>query len=150
VWGFVSADDRLNVTGVFDGAVSAWQNPVSRKQRPRVAETRSNGVLCASTPGSRRRDRHWCPCRRQLIGNKSQVLVPKVFDHVITSAARAFLTSAEEDLSSEKIARLLTALREAKEDIENNDEAGAYLIIKNTLNPSSPRSATGASKDRQH
>jgi hypothetical protein len=38
-----------------------------------------------------------------------------------------------------EIARLLTALREAKEDIENNDEAGAYLIIKNTLNPSSPR-----------
>ena len=48
-----------------------------------------------------------------------------------------------------EIARLLTALREAKEDIENSDEAGAYLIIKRTLNPSSPRSATGASKDRQ-
>jgi hypothetical protein len=29
-----------------------------------------------------------------------------------------------------EIARLLTALREAKEDIENSDEAGAYLIIK--------------------
>jgi hypothetical protein len=49
-----------------------------------------------------------------------------------------------------EIARLRTALREAKEDIENNDEAGAYLIIKNTLNPSSPRSAAGASKDQQH
>jgi hypothetical protein len=35
-----------------------------------------------------------------------------------------------------KIARLRTVLREAKEDIENNDEAGAYLIIKSTLNPS--------------
>ena len=49
-----------------------------------------------------------------------------------------------------EIARLLTALREAKEDIENSDEAGAYLIIKSALNPSSPRSAAGASKDRQH
>ena len=49
-----------------------------------------------------------------------------------------------------EIARLLTVLREAKEDIENNDEAGAYLIIKSALNPSSPRSAAGASKDRQH
>ena len=48
-----------------------------------------------------------------------------------------------------EIARLLTALREAKEDIENSDEAGAYLIIKSALNPSSPRSAAGASKDRQ-
>ena len=48
-----------------------------------------------------------------------------------------------------EIARLLTVLREAKEDIENNDEAGAYLIIKSALNPSSPRSAAGASKDRQ-
>jgi len=37
-----------------------------------------------------------------------------------------------------EIARLRTVLREAKEDIENNDEAGAYLIIKRTLNPSSP------------
>ena len=45
-----------------------------------------------------------------------------------------------------EIARLRTVLREAKEDIENNDEAGAYLIIKRTLNPSSPRSAAGASK----
>jgi len=49
-----------------------------------------------------------------------------------------------------EIARLLTALREAKEDIENSDEAGAYLIIKSALNPSSPRSAAGASKHRQH
>jgi hypothetical protein len=49
-----------------------------------------------------------------------------------------------------EIARLLTALREAKEDIENSDEAGAYLIIKSALNPSSPRSAAGVSKDRQH
>jgi len=49
-----------------------------------------------------------------------------------------------------EIARLRTVLREAKEDIENNDEAGAYLIIKSTLNPSGPRSAAGASKDRQH
>ncbi|MGB8633297.1 MAG: hypothetical protein WCD69_28645 [Xanthobacteraceae bacterium] len=49
-----------------------------------------------------------------------------------------------------EIARLRTVLREAKEDIENNDEAGAYLIIKSTLNPSNPRSAAGASKDRQH
>jgi hypothetical protein len=49
-----------------------------------------------------------------------------------------------------EIARLLTALREAKEDIENSDEAGAYLIIKSALNPSGPRSAAGASKDRQH
>ena len=49
-----------------------------------------------------------------------------------------------------EIARLLTALREAKEDIENSDEAGAYLIIKSALNPSSPRSTVGASKDRQH
>ena len=49
-----------------------------------------------------------------------------------------------------EIARLRTVLREAKEDIENNDEAGAYLIIKSALNPSSPRSATGASKDQQH
>jgi hypothetical protein len=48
-----------------------------------------------------------------------------------------------------EIARLRTVLREAKEDIENNDEAGAYLIIKRTLNPSSPRSTAGASKDRQ-
>jgi hypothetical protein len=48
-----------------------------------------------------------------------------------------------------EIARLRTVLREAKEDIENNDEAGAYLIIKSTLNPSSPRSAAGASKVRQ-
>jgi len=49
-----------------------------------------------------------------------------------------------------EIARLRTVLREAKEDIENNDEAGAYLIIKSTLNPSGPRSAAGASKGRQH
>jgi hypothetical protein len=33
-------NDRLNVTGLFDAAVSAPQNPVSRKQRPTVAETR--------------------------------------------------------------------------------------------------------------
>jgi hypothetical protein len=33
-----------------------------------------------------------------------------------------------------KIARLQTALREANENIENNDEAGAYLIIKTALN----------------
>jgi hypothetical protein len=37
---FVSADDRLNVTDLFDAAVSAAQNPVSRKQRPTVVETR--------------------------------------------------------------------------------------------------------------
>jgi hypothetical protein len=49
-----------------------------------------------------------------------------------------------------EIARLRTVLREAKEDIENNDEAGAYLIIRSTLNPSSPRSAAGMSNDRQH
>ena len=49
-----------------------------------------------------------------------------------------------------EIARLRTALREAKEDIENDDEAGAYFITKSTLNPSSPQSAAGASKDRQH
>ena len=49
-----------------------------------------------------------------------------------------------------EIARLLTALREAKEDIENSDEAGAYLIIRSTLNPSSPRSAASTSNDRQH
>ena len=49
-----------------------------------------------------------------------------------------------------EIARLRSVLREAKEDIENNDEASAYLIIKSTLNPSSPRSAAGASQDRQH
>jgi hypothetical protein len=36
--GFVSADDQLNVTGLFDAAVSAPQNPVSRKQRPTVTE----------------------------------------------------------------------------------------------------------------
>jgi hypothetical protein len=47
-----------------------------------------------------------------------------------------------------EIARLLTALREAKEDLENSDEAGAYLIIKSTLNPSDPQSAADASKDR--
>jgi hypothetical protein len=41
VRGFVPADDRLNVTDLFDAAVSASQNPVSRKQRPTVAETRS-------------------------------------------------------------------------------------------------------------
>jgi hypothetical protein len=34
----------LNVTGLFDAAVSAAQNPVSRKQRPTVVETRSNGA----------------------------------------------------------------------------------------------------------
>jgi hypothetical protein len=34
-----------------------------------------------------------------------------------------------------KIARLRTALREAKENIESNDEAGAYLIIRSALNP---------------
>jgi hypothetical protein len=35
-----------------------------------------------------------------------------------------------------EITRLQTALREAKENMENNDdEAGAYLIIKNALNP---------------
>jgi hypothetical protein len=49
-----------------------------------------------------------------------------------------------------EIARLRTVLREAKEDIENNDEAGAYLIIKSTLNPSIPRSAASTSNDRQH
>jgi hypothetical protein len=49
-----------------------------------------------------------------------------------------------------EIARLRTVLREAKEDIENNDEAGAYLIIRSTLNPSSPRSAAGTSNDRLH
>jgi hypothetical protein len=49
-----------------------------------------------------------------------------------------------------EIARLLTALREAKEDIENSDVAGAYLIIKSALNPTSPRSSADASKNRQH
>jgi len=34
-----------------------------------------------------------------------------------------------------EIARLRTALREAKENMENDDEAGAYLIIKTALNP---------------
>ena len=42
---FVSADERLNVTAFFDAAVPAPQNPVSRKQRPTVAKTRSNGGL---------------------------------------------------------------------------------------------------------
>jgi hypothetical protein len=51
-------------------------------------------------------------------------------------------------LRDAEIARLRTVLREAKEDIENNDEAGAYLIIRSTLNPSSPRSAAGAGKER--
>jgi hypothetical protein len=55
--GFVSADYRLNVTGLFfDAAVSAPQNPVSRKQRPIVAETRSHGARRAGVlhdlPGS--------------------------------------------------------------------------------------------------
>jgi len=45
-----------------------------------------------------------------------------------------------------EIARLRAALREAKENMENDDEAGAYLIIKSALNPpqeagnSTPRS----------
>jgi hypothetical protein len=39
---FVSVADRLNVTGLFDAAVSAQQNPVSRKRRPTSVETRSN------------------------------------------------------------------------------------------------------------
>jgi len=45
-----------------------------------------------------------------------------------------------------EIARLRAALREAKENMENDDEAGAYLIIKSALNPpqetgnSAPRS----------
>jgi hypothetical protein len=34
-----------------------------------------------------------------------------------------------------EIVRLRTALREAKENMENDDEASAYLIIKNALNP---------------
>ena len=34
-----------------------------------------------------------------------------------------------------EITRLQMALREAKENMENDDEAGAYLIIKNALNP---------------
>jgi hypothetical protein len=34
-----------------------------------------------------------------------------------------------------EIARLRNALREAKENMENDDEAGAYLIIKTALNP---------------
>jgi hypothetical protein len=34
-----------------------------------------------------------------------------------------------------EIARLRTALREAKENMENDNEAGAYLIIKSALNP---------------
>ena len=42
-----------------------------------------------------------------------------------------------------EIVRLRAALLEAKEDIENNDEAGAYLIVKSALNPSS----AGAGKD---
>jgi hypothetical protein len=33
-----------------------------------------------------------------------------------------------------EIARLRTALQEAKRDMENDDEAGAYLIIKSALN----------------
>jgi hypothetical protein len=36
-----------------------------------------------------------------------------------------------------EIARLRTALREAKENMESNDEAGAYLIIRSAFN--SPR-----------
>jgi hypothetical protein len=44
-----------------------------------------------------------------------------------------------------EIARLRAALREAKENIENDDEAVAYLIIKNALN--SPRE-TGNSAPR--
>jgi hypothetical protein len=35
-----------------------------------------------------------------------------------------------------EIVRLRTALRQAKENIENDDEAGAYLIIKSAFNPS--------------
>jgi hypothetical protein len=34
-----------------------------------------------------------------------------------------------------EIARLRAALREVKENMESDDEAGAYLIIKNALNP---------------
>jgi hypothetical protein len=34
-----------------------------------------------------------------------------------------------------EITRLQTALREAKDNMENDDEAGAYLIIKSALNP---------------
>lgn len=34
-----------------------------------------------------------------------------------------------------EIARLQAALREAKENMESDDEAGAYLIIKSALNP---------------
>ena len=44
-----------------------------------------------------------------------------------------------------EIARLQAALREAKENMENDDEAGAYLIIKSALNP--PRE-TGNSAPR--
>lgn len=40
---FVSADGRPNVTAFFAAVVSAPQNRVSRKRRPTVAETSSNG-----------------------------------------------------------------------------------------------------------
>ena len=40
----VSADDRLNVTGLFYAVVSVPQNPVSWKQKPTLAETCSNGA----------------------------------------------------------------------------------------------------------
>jgi len=44
-----------------------------------------------------------------------------------------------------EIERLRSALREAKENMENDDEASAYLIIKTALNP--PRE-TGSSPPR--
>jgi hypothetical protein len=34
-----------------------------------------------------------------------------------------------------EIARLRAALQQAKRNMESDDEAGAYLIIKNALNP---------------
>jgi hypothetical protein len=40
--GFSCGRFLLNVTGRFNAVVSAPQNPVSRKQRPTVVETRSN------------------------------------------------------------------------------------------------------------
>lgn len=46
-----------------------------------------------------------------------------------------------------EIARLRAALREAKENMESDDEAGAYLIIKSALNP--PRETGNSAPHRR-
>jgi hypothetical protein len=46
-----------------------------------------------------------------------------------------------------EIARLRSVLREAKENIEHDDEAGAYLIIKTALNPP-PQTGNSAPRSR--